>query len=34
MTITRNSTLGLHTSGQSIISWPMVFSLDGAFMEI
>jgi hypothetical protein len=30
----RNSTSGWHTCGQSKISGPMVFSLDGAFMEI
>jgi hypothetical protein len=36
MTITRsrNSTSGCHTCDQSMISWPMVFSLDGAFMKI
>jgi hypothetical protein len=35
-TVTRrmNLTSGHHTYGQSMISWHMVFSLDGAFMEI
>jgi hypothetical protein len=30
----RNSTSRWHTCGQFMISWPMVFSLDGAFMKI
>jgi hypothetical protein len=36
MTVIRskNSTSRRHTCGQSMISWHMVFSLDGAFMEI
>jgi hypothetical protein len=36
MAVTRsiNSTSGWHNCGQSLISWPMIFSLDGAFMEI
>jgi hypothetical protein len=36
MTVTRsrNSTSGQHTCGQSMISWPVVFSLYGECMEI
>jgi hypothetical protein len=36
MTVTRsrNSTSGWHSCGQSMISLPMIFSLDGAYMEI
>jgi hypothetical protein len=30
----RNLISGWHNCGQSMISWPMVFSLDGAFMGI
>jgi hypothetical protein len=33
-TSSRNSTSGSHTCGQYMVFWPMVFSLDCAFMEI